>query len=141
MRIEMAAHLAQETREQLQKEARAIGVSEEYISVLVDAFYAKVRAHAELGPVFNDAIQENWPRHMQQMKLFWNSVALRTGTYKGNPMLVHKALTSAKPEHFAIWRSLFEQTLLETAPRPEVVDYFMGFANVIGERLAKAMFS
>lgn len=141
MRIEVASHMALETRRKLQEEARAMGVTEEYISLLVDKFYDKVRAHPELGPVFNDVILDNWPEHLHKMKLFWNSIALRTGTYSGNPMPIHKALTEAKPEHFGIWLTLWDQTLQETAPQPQVVEYFMGFANVMGERLSKAMFS
>lgn len=141
MRIELAAQTALETRKRLQDEARAIGVSEEYISKLVTDFYVKVRAHPELGPVFDDVILDNWADHLHQMEHFWTSIALRTGTYQGNPMLVHRSLTNAHPEHFTIWLDLFEQTLLETAPSPEVVDYFMGYANSIAERLSRAMFS
>ncbi|MBX3112336.1 MAG: group III truncated hemoglobin [Fimbriimonadaceae bacterium] len=141
MRIEVAAHQALETRAQLQEQARSIGISEEYVSVLVDAFYDKVRAHPELGPVFDEVILDHWPEHLVRMKLFWNSIALRTGTYRGNPMVAHTALTNAKPGHFPIWLDLFRQTLEETAPNPEVVDYFMGYADVMGERLSKAMFS
>lgn len=141
MNIEVAAQQALATRRELQAEARAIGVSESYISLLVDAFYDKVQIHPELGPVFNDVIQNNWPVHLQRMKLFWNSIALRTSEYQGNPLPKHKALTEAKPEHFTIWLSLFRETLSETAPSPEVVDYFMGFADAMAARLSKAMFS
>ena len=140
MRIDVATLKALETRRRLHEEARAIGVSEEYISLLVDSFYEKVRGHPELGPVFNDLIQDNWPRHLARMKIFWSSIALRTGAYEGNPMPIHKALTNAKPEHFTIWLELFKQTLSETAPTPDVIDYFMAFANSMGKRLSTAMF-
>lgn len=141
MRIEVASQMAMETRRRLQEEARAMGVSEAYISSLVEDFYTKVRAHPELGPVFDKVILDNWPAHLETMKRFWESIALRTGNYHGNPMPLHKALENAKPEHFGIWLSLFEVTLRETAPNLEVVEYFMGFANVMGERLSQAMFS
>lgn len=141
MNINVAAQVAMETRQRLQEEARSMGISEEYIDRLVEDFYAKVRAHPELGPVFNDVILENWPDHLHRMKLFWNSIALRTGTYKGNPMMAHKQLTNGLPEHFPIWLDLWHQTLVETAPQPEVVDFFMGFANMMAERLSSVMFS
>lgn len=141
MRIEIATQIALEKRRELQAQARSIGVSEEYISELVDTFYERVRAHPELGPVFDEVIRDNWPKHLTRMKLFWSSIALRTGKYRGNPMPVHKALTNAQPEHFVMWLDLFKQTLVDTAPTPEATEYFMGFANAMGDRLSKAMFS
>lgn len=139
--VAAATDIAMEKRKKLQDEARAIGVSEEYISVLVDEFYTKVRADAELGPVFDHVILDRWPWHLNRMKDFWNSIALRTGTYRGNPMIAHQALTEGKPEHFDIWLRLWKQTLEETAPNPEVVEFFMGYANAMGDRLSRAMFS
>lgn len=136
-----AYNQALKKREELQQAARNMGVTEDYISTLVDAFYEKVRNHQELGPVFNSAIQHRWPVHLAKMKLFWSSVALRAGTYKGDPMKTHKALTNASPHHFKIWLNLFEKTLQETAPNQDVVDYFMGFAHTMSPRLQKAMFS
>jgi hemoglobin len=133
--------MALETRRQLQDEARGIGISEEYIDRLVERFYEKVRADADLGPVFDAVIQDHWDEHLQKMKLFWASVALRTGTYRGRPMPMHKALTDARPEHFGIWLRLFEETLAESAPSAEARQVFMEFANSIAERLSKAMFS
>lgn len=141
MKIEVALHEALETRKRLQEEARSIGISEEYISELVDSFYTKVRSDPVLGPVFNDVILDNWPEHLHKMKLFWNSIALRTGTYKGNPMIAHTQLTNALPEHFPIWIQLWNQTLEETAPQPEVVEFFMGYAHMMGQRLSSVMFS
>lgn len=141
MRINVNSESALETRRRLQSEARGIGITEEYVSLLVEAFYEKVRAHPELGMVFDSVIQDHWPEHLHKMKLFWNSIALRTGTYKGNPLNVHRALTEANTGHFVIWLELFQETLRETAPNHEVVDYFMGYANSMALRLSKAMFS
>lgn len=140
MRIEVAAQTALETRKRLQEEARAMGIDEAYIDHLVDAFYVKVRAHPELGPVFDGVVQHDWPGHLQKMKLFWHSIALRTGTYRGNPMVLHTALDNAKELHFSIWLQLFKQTLEETAPNQAVITYFMEFADEMGARLSKAMF-
>lgn len=141
MRIEVAAQTALETRKRLQDEARALGIDEAYIDHLVDAFYVKVRAHPELGPVFDDVVQHDWPGHLQKMKLFWHSIALRTGTYRGNPMILHTSLNNAKPEHFTIWMELFDETLRESAPNEQVHRYFLKFAEDMGDRLSRAMFS
>ena len=141
MTTEAALLNALETRKRLQSEARAMGITEDYITLLVDAFYGKVRAHPELGPVFDNHIQDHWPDHLARMKLFWNSIALRTGTYRGNPLPVHKALSDARSEHFQIWLDLFKETLVETAPSTGVVDQFMKYATSMADRLSKAMFS
>lgn len=131
---------ALDKRRELQQAAIDIGVSEEYVSLLVDTFYGKVREHPELGPVFNNVIQDRWPEHLGKMKLFWSTIALRTGRYQGNPMRVHQALTEAEPGHFATWLRLFEETLRETAPTEEAVDYFMQYAYTMAARLQRAMF-
>jgi hypothetical protein len=58
------------------------------LPALLDRFYARVRADAELGPVFNDAV-EDWSRHLATLADFWSSVMLTSGRYKGNPMQAH----------------------------------------------------
>jgi len=131
---------AMETRGKLVEQARSIGITEEMIDQLVDRFYGKVQDHAELGPVFNGAIQDRWPVHLGKMKVFWKSLAFRTGEYEGQPMRVHRALSAAKPEHFDSWLQLFEETLREVAPNEEVVDYFMSFAQTMAARFQKGMF-
>lgn len=133
--------LAQENRRRLQEEARSIGIDETYISILVDSFYDRVRKHPDLGPIFEEAIGDHWAEHMPKMKAFWASVVLRTGAYGGKPMLVHKALTNARPEHFAIWLSLFEETLKETAPNAAVAKAFLDAANQMSVRLKAGMFA
>ena len=135
-----AYELALEKRKELQQKAQEMGITEAYISCLVETFYEKVRTHAELGPVFNEVIGDRWSIHLAKMKSFWSSLALRNGTYQGRPMQAHKALTNAEPKHFNIWLTLFEETLRETAPSPGAVEYFLGFANSIAGRLQKAMF-
>lgn len=43
-------------------------------------FYAKVRVDPEIGPVFNDAVQ-NWDAHLALLKDFWSTVMLTTGRF------------------------------------------------------------
>lgn len=119
--------------------ANSIGIDAEFISKLVDSFYAKVRTHPSLGPIFNEKIQ-NWDEHLYKLKHFWASVALSSGTYSGRPMPIHMALKNVEPYHFNEWLGLFEATLYEIAPDKEVIDYFMERANRIGKSLSLAMF-
>ena len=83
------------------------------IERLVDRFYEKVKADDLLGPVFNDIARVNWERHLPVMYDFWDNTILFSGTYSGNPMLLHQllhdrfALTEA---HFERWIDLFNTT-------------------------------
>ena len=129
-----------ERRDAIRAHAASLGIDDTYICDLVEAFYARVRGHDELGPVFDKAIGDNWPQHLSRMKDFWASVTLNAGRYSGKPVPAHKQHASIRPEHFTIWLGLFEQTLVETAPSREAVDYFMERANRISQSLQMALF-
>ena len=131
---------AQLHREQVQRDALQLGIDEAFIVTLVDEFYRRIRAHTVLGPIFTDAITGDWDPHLQKMKAFWSSVARNTGRYSGKPVPAHQKLARVEPDHFAIWLDLFRQTLIDTAPTPQAVDYFMDRAHRIARSLQMAMF-
>ena len=64
-------------------------ITEDGIRQLVDAFYVKVRADAELAPIFARAIPGDWQPHLTKMYAFWSSVMLTTGRYKAGPFQRH----------------------------------------------------
>src|SRR6185312_8235838 len=72
-------------------------LTEKAIGELVDQFYVKVRADAELGPVFDRAISD-WGPHLATMRNFWSSVMLTSGRYKGNPVAVHRRVAGIEFE-------------------------------------------
>ena len=86
-------------------------ITEAAISTLVDRFYTRVRLDPQIGPVFNNAI-ENWDAHLALLKDFWSSVLLTSGRYKGNPLLAHFNLP-IEPRHFTRWLALFAETARE----------------------------
>ncbi len=135
-----AVRSAEERRKEIQARAAAMGINEDYISLLVDRFYHRVRAHPELGPIFEKRIGDDWGPHLAKMKSFWSSVALNSGSYSGRPVPVHKSLSEVNKSHFETWLSLFEQILKDTAPSEAVVPYFMERAHRIAESLQLAMF-
>jgi hemoglobin len=135
-----AYRLALEKRNELQTEARAMGIDEMYISILVETFYAKIRHDPQIGPVFERVVKDNWAPHLAKMKSFWTSVILRTGEYKGKPMVVHSLVKGAEKQHFDIWLNLFEETLRESSPSPEATDLFLSRAKFMAPRLMIAMF-
>ncbi len=115
-------------------------IDESTIPQLVDAFYARARAHPRLGPVFAAAVAEDgWPAHLQKMYAFWSSVMLTSGRYKGNPVAVHAAVAGMAPELFPLWLDLFEATAHDLFA-PELAARFNAKARTIAESLKLALF-
>lgn len=91
----------------------AAPITEAAISSLVDRFYAKVRADAELGPIFEHAIGDDWDAHLATMRDFWSAIMLTSGRYHGNPVLVHRQVDGIRPQLFSRWLELFAETCAE----------------------------
>ncbi|MEJ8574981.1 group III truncated hemoglobin [Microbaculum marinum] len=108
------------------------GIDETLIGRLVDAFYAKVRTDPLLGPVFERRVTD-WPRHLEQMRAFWSSVALTSGRYHGDPMQKHRSLP-VDARHFDRWLALFEETARELCT-PAAAEHFIERARRIAESL------
>ncbi|HYD27025.1 group III truncated hemoglobin [Brevundimonas sp.] len=108
------------------------GIDESMIARLVDGFYDRVRADPLIGPVFNDRI-EDWAPHLEQMRMFWSSVALMSGVYHGRPMPKHLPLP-VDARHFDRWLELFEATARDLCP-PAAADHFIERARRIAESL------
>ncbi len=109
------------------------------LRALVEEFYRRVRADAELGPIFNDAIHD-WPDHLGRLTDFWHSVMLTSGRYKGQPVPVHvKHKDRITPELFQRWLNLWAATTNELV-EPEAAAAFQEKAGRIAESLQLAMF-
>jgi hemoglobin len=83
------------------------------IPLMVDAFYARVRDDAVLGPVFASKLEGRWDQHMPRMYAFWTKVLLGTGEFEGNVFGKHMALNGISKEHFVRWLALFRMTAIE----------------------------
>ncbi len=115
-------------------------VSDESIAYLVDRFYAKIRADARLGPIFEGVIAaKGWPGHLATMRAFWSSVMLTTGRYKGNPMLAHMRLEGVRPDDFEHWLVLFQETCEELFT-DQIAAAFREKAGRIAQSLQFGMF-
>ena len=97
---------AEERRAEIRAKAAAIGIDEAYISRLVDCFYARVRTDETLGPIFEEAILDQWEPHLARMKAFWNSVALNAGEYSGRPVPVRVAAWTRTGARRSCWPRL-----------------------------------
>lgn len=114
-------------------------IDDEGLGHLVEAFYARVRADDELGPIFNDAISD-WPEHLGKLTDFWSSVMLTSGRYKGQPVPAHMTHRSRiTPELFERWLGLWAETT-DAIMEPAAAKALQDKARRIAQSLQLAMF-
>lgn len=109
-------------------------VTADQIDAQVAAFYAAVRNHPQLGPVFAGHVTD-WPEHEAKIARFWRNAILREGVYDGSPMMAHRQAGDVRPAHFPLWLDLFDATLQRTLP-PEAAAAWSSMAHRIGRALA-----
>lgn len=80
------------------------------IELLVNEFYTLVQADDLIGNIFNEIIQDQWPRHLSKMYSFWETVLLGNHTYNGAPFMPHAKLP-LEQKHFDRWLLLFGKTI------------------------------
>jgi len=105
---------------------------QEGIRKLIKPFYADLRQHSIIGPIFNAHIQD-WPAHLEKIADFW---ALQTGgvsRYRGGFGAAHVAL-GIDAEHFSPWLELWTfNSARQLAPRE--ADEMNALARQLAERL------
>ena len=110
-------------------------VREADIEAFVDRFYGRIRDDAVLGPIFAARIaRDGWPEHLARMRRFWSTVLRGTGTYRGDPMGVHRQIPGLEPEHFRRWLSLFGE-VLHGIVAPDVATAILSRAGRMAESL------
>ncbi len=109
------------------------------IATLVNEFYDEVRRDAELFPLFNQAIGDNWGPHLERMVDFWSTVMLGSRNFQGNVFGKHMLLGGVQPDHFRRWLALFEATTGRLFA-PELAAEFMTVARRIGGSLQYGFF-
>ena len=85
------------------------------IDRVVSTFYAAIRRHEELGPVFAAHVTD-WPAHEAKIAAFWRNAILHERCYDGNPFAVHKQAGNVRPGMFEIWLGLFDSVLRRHLP-------------------------
>ena len=91
--------------------------SREDVSLLVRSFYARIRKHDSLGPIFNEVVQD-WESHLERLTDFWEMILLQSGPGAGkfSPVPVHKEVdaktgNTVTQAHFGNWLELWFSTL------------------------------
>jgi hemoglobin len=101
---------------------------------LIKPFYADVRQHAVIGPIFNSHIQD-WPAHLDKIADFWALQAGGESRYRGGFAGAHMPL-GLQPEHFQHWLALWEFNNTRQLPPREA-----GEMNELAHRLATRLFA
>jgi hemoglobin len=104
----------------------------EKLRTLLWHFYADVRQHQVIGPIFNARIQ-NWPEHVSKIAEFWARAAGGPSNYTGQMPLKHLSL-GLEPQHFAAWLQLWDWNCQRHLPPAEAAE-LSALAHGIGQRL------
>jgi hemoglobin len=118
-----------------------VNVTPEDVGMVVSKFYAAVREHPVLGPVFYLIIGQSealWREHEEKIAAFWRNAILYEREYSGNPMLAHLGASAIESKHFPIWLGLFERVLIENLSQEQAQDWSL-LANRIGRGLKFGM--
>ena len=114
-------------------------IDEAGLERLIPAFYDRVRADAEIGPLFNAAVHD-WPGHLEKLVAFWSSVMLTSGRYKGSPVAEHlKHQAAINPAMFDRWLAIWADTTTELMT-PAAAAALQAKAARIAESLQLALF-
>ncbi|MBE2274876.1 MAG: group III truncated hemoglobin [Rhodobacteraceae bacterium] len=97
-------------------------------------FYARIRGHDVLGPVFARHVAD-WPAHEAKIAAFWRNAILFERSYDGNPMAIHRAAGDVMPAMFPAWLALFDDTLARNLA-PETAAAWSELAHRIGRSLS-----
>jgi hemoglobin len=104
----------------------------EAIAKLLRHFYADVRQHRVIGPIFNERIKE-WPEHIAKIGEFWARATGGPSTYSGQMPLKHLNL-GLESHHFGAWLELWEANCRGYLPAREAEE-MIALAHEIGRRL------
>jgi hemoglobin len=108
-------------------------ITPEEIDRVVAEFYASVRAHPGLGPVFAVHVTD-WLAHEEKIVRFWRNAILFERCYDGNPLEVHQRAGNVRPGMFDTWLGLFD-AVLSRRLAPETAAAWSALAHRVGRGL------
>ena len=103
---------------------------------LLRFFYADVRQHTEIAPIFAAHI-EDWPSHLEKLADFWSGILGGPRLYSGAMPMKHIPLR-LEERHFAAWLGLWSrhsQAHFAAAEARELI----AAAETIGQRLRQIL--
>lgn len=103
---------------------------------LVLYFYADVRQHREIGPIFNAHVRD-WPAHRAKIADFWSGVTGGPPAYGGAMPARHVALGLTE-NHFAAWLDLWQRHCRVHLPAREAEE-LIALTHGIARRLRQIL--
>ena len=115
--------------------AAGLGLTEPLLRRVILSFYEKVRRDAVLGPVFAEAIGDDWDPHIERIMLFWLTATRLSRGYDGrNFMPVHLRNRAIRAKQLPRWLELFRETTAEHCS-PQVAAVLVDIAERMAETL------
>ncbi len=102
------------------------------LALLLRHFYADVRQHNEIGPIFAAHI-EDWPTHLDKIRTFWAGLTGGPALYSGGMGARHIPL-QLEEKHFEAWLGLWHRHCRAHLP-PTEAEEMIALAETIGQRL------
>jgi hemoglobin len=99
---------------------------------LLKYFYADVRQHREIGPIFTARITD-WPAHLGKIADFWSGVTGGPADYRGAMPMKHMPL-GLEERHFQAWLGLWARHC-RARLAPAEAGELIAVAETIGQRL------
>jgi hemoglobin len=99
---------------------------------LLRHFYADVRQHHEIGPIFLAQIHD-WPAHLEKIADFWSGATGGLANYSG-PMPQRHFSLGLEAQHFEAWLDLWRRNC-RIRLKPREAEEMIFLAESIGERL------
>ena len=99
---------------------------------LLRYFYADVRQHAEIAPIFAAHITD-WPAHLEKIADFWSGAIGGPAHYRG-PMPMKHIPLGLEERHFQAWLGLWSRHCHARLAPAEAAD-LIAVAETIGQRL------
>lgn len=99
---------------------------------LLRHFYADVRQHDEIAPIFAAHI-EDWPAHLEKIADFWSGVTGGPARYTGGMPFKHVPL-GLEERHFLAWLGLWARHC-RAHLAPTEAEELINLAEAIGQRL------
>ena len=103
---------------------------------LLKSFYADVRQHGVIGPIFAAHIKD-WDAHVAKIAEFWARATGGPSIYAGQMPVKHLALGLA-PEHFGFWLELWDFNCRRMLAQTEAEE-MSKLAHGIGARLRQIL--
>lgn len=99
---------------------------------LLRYFYADVRQHAEIAPIFAAHI-DDWPAHLEKIADFWSGITGGPRLYAGGMPWKHVPLR-LEEHHFAAWLGLWSRHC-RAHLAPTEAEEMIAAAETLGQRL------